>query len=108
MIVMFLSVLRHLKIQKPTSQQLREKNNKIHADILELCLILNPNVTYQWKRTRINKLILQIFVRTSYIYQCNHIVTKFKVILSNNLKKYQGKCPDSKCGYKKITLFVLC
>jgi hypothetical protein len=38
---MFLSVLRHLKIQKPTSQQGEKQtieNNKIHADILELCL----------------------------------------------------------------------
>jgi hypothetical protein len=39
---MFSSVLRHLKIQKPTSQQGKKQareNNKIHADILELCLI---------------------------------------------------------------------
>jgi hypothetical protein len=40
---MFLSVLRHLKIQKPTSQQgikQTKENNKIHTDILELCLII--------------------------------------------------------------------
>jgi hypothetical protein len=38
---MFLSVLRHLKIQKPTSQQGRKnKQEKIHADILELCFII--------------------------------------------------------------------
>jgi hypothetical protein len=36
---MFLSVLRHFKIQKPTSQA-REKNNKFNANILELCLII--------------------------------------------------------------------
>jgi hypothetical protein len=40
---MFLSILRHLKIQNlPASKgekQTRE-NNKIHADILELCLII--------------------------------------------------------------------
>jgi hypothetical protein len=41
-IVMFLSVLRHLKIQKPTSQQGRKtrENNKIHSNVLELCLII--------------------------------------------------------------------
>jgi hypothetical protein len=29
-------------------------------------------------------------------YQCNHIVTKFKVILSNNLKKYGSKMSEFK------------
>jgi hypothetical protein len=40
---MFLSVLRHLKIQKlPASKGGKQtrKNNKMHADILELCLII--------------------------------------------------------------------
>jgi hypothetical protein len=40
---MFLSVLRHLKIQKPTNQQGEKQtreNNKIYSDILELCLII--------------------------------------------------------------------
>jgi hypothetical protein len=39
---MLLSVLRHLKIKKPTSQQGRKtrENNKIHAYILELYLII--------------------------------------------------------------------
>jgi hypothetical protein len=50
-IVLFLSVLRHLKFQKPTctSQQGRKtnkniQNSKIHADILEL--FDNQNVIY--------------------------------------------------------------
>jgi hypothetical protein len=43
---MFLSVLRHFKVQKPTSRQGKKnnkqtrENTKIHADILELCLII--------------------------------------------------------------------
>jgi hypothetical protein len=40
---MFLSVLRHLKIQNPTSQQGKKQtgeSNKIHANILEMCLII--------------------------------------------------------------------
>jgi hypothetical protein len=41
---MFLSVLRHLKIQKPIPVSKGEKqtreNNKILADILDLCLII--------------------------------------------------------------------
>jgi hypothetical protein len=36
---MFSSVLRHLKIQKRTSQQTRE-SNKIQTDILGLCLMI--------------------------------------------------------------------
>jgi hypothetical protein len=41
---MFFPVLRRLKFQKPISQQgeksNKRKKNKIHADILELCMII--------------------------------------------------------------------
>jgi hypothetical protein len=69
------------------------------------------NVTHQWQRTRVNKLILHILLRTTWIdhspwsanvfdepYQCNYIVTKFKVILSNNLKKI---CKENRGYFRK-------
>jgi hypothetical protein len=46
---MFLSVLRHLKIQKPTSQQGRKTNEKIKKNpcISFRTVFDNQNITYQ-------------------------------------------------------------
>jgi hypothetical protein len=46
---MFLSVLRHLKIQQkklPASKREKQtrENNKIHAHVLELCLIIEMSL----------------------------------------------------------------
>jgi hypothetical protein len=56
---MFLSVLHHLKIRKPTSQQGKKQtreNNKINADSLTMKM--------SHTRTRINKLISHILSGT--------------------------------------------